>query len=521
MKRIEKSNELRELISSGVQKLTDTVKVTMGPLGRNVMIQRENDQPFLTKDGVTVAQEVELEDSVENMAAQIVKEVSFNTAYEAGDGTTTSTVLTNAIYQLGLKKITSGTNVVRMKKGMDIATEKIVNSLREQSRSVSSNEELRQIATISANGDKAIGDLIAEAMEKVGRDGIITVEEAPGVVDILDFTEGLKFNRGYMSPNFITNIEKEIADLQSPYILISDIRIGHLAHLLPILEKVQKTGRPLLIISDDFDPEALNTVVINKVRGIMNITVVKAPGFGDGKIDQLNDIALACGATIFGNSSGRTFESGTLEDLGQASRVVVTKDDTTIIGGAGDKDLIEEIANAYRSQIESMDEGDAKISLEKRLARISGGVAVIKVGAQTEVEMREKKDRYDDAVSATKAAVAEGIVIGGGFALFQTVSELEIPKDIDEDERNGMSVIYDAVSAPLEQICENAGYNAEEVKSNIKRTNQGFDVTDGKVKNFFEAGIIDPLKVTRIALINAVSSASTLLTTETSINPDK
>ena len=523
MKKIVYGVEARESLSNGVQRLTDAVQVTMGPLGRNVLIQRENEQPFLTKDGVTVAGEVELEDPLENMAAQLVKEVSSNTAFEAGDGTTTSTVLTNAIFQAGLPKVNAGCNVVEMKRGMDEAVLDIEAVLKEQAIEITSNDQIKQIATISANGDEVMGKMIAEAMEQVGSDGIISIEENNGVTDEVILTKGLKINRGYMSPNFVTNPAKETAELDNPLILMTDQRVGHLAHLLPILEQVQKTARPLLIIADDFDHEALQTVVVNKVRGIMNITVVKSPGFGDGKREQMLDIAAVVGATIIGAETGKTFEGCTIADLGQAKRIVVEKQTSNIIDGYGEERIVQALRNNLKAQIGNLPDGDAKVSLQSRLSRISGGAAVIRVGAQTELEMKEKKDRFDDAVAATKAATVEGIVMGGGSALLKIGNKFQIPTEKgSKDFIQGYYIVLEAIQAPFRQIVKNAGYeNVEEIVTEVLALDPtfGFNALANQYQDMFDVGIIDPVKVTRIALINAVSCAGTLLTTETAILP--
>jgi len=522
MKDILYGSEARELLQVGVNKLAKAVAVTMGPLGRNVLIQRDNENPFLTKDGVTVAGEVQLKNPVENMAASLVKEVSSNTAFEAGDGTTTSTVLTDAIFTHGVDGIKSSTNIVEMKKGMDSAVREVVSYIEMNSRKITSHEEIKQIATISANSDVPMGQMIADAMEAVGEDGIINIEENNGVTDELASTKGFKFNRGYMSPNFVTNPGKEIAEHENPFILVTDQRIGHLAHILPILQKVQETARPLIILADDFDPEALNTVVVNKVRGIMNMTVVKLPGFGDGKRDQMIDIAMTSGATIVGAETGRTFESLTLEDLGEAKRVVVEKQNTIIINGKGSStEEITQHKNALKVQIEALPDGDAKVSLKSRLSRLSGAAAVIRVGAQTELEMREKKDRFDDAVAATKAAVAEGIVIGGGSALARASHFIKVNRQsTSSDFDKGFDVILEACFAPIEQIANNAGRNGIEIVGDLsehENENFGWNALTDTYEDLFESGVIDPLKVTRIAIINACSCASTLLTTETVI----
>ena len=410
-KEINFSDKARNTLAEGVQKLTDAVKVTMGPRGRNVLIQKSFGSPNITKDGVSVAREIELKDPLQNMGAQLVKQVASNTADEAGDGTTTATVLANAIFKEGLRNITAGANPVEVKRGMDKATESILSELKAISKSIKDKTEIAQVATISANSDKEIGNMIAEAMEKVGQDGVITVEEAKGISDELDVVEGMQFDRGYLSPYFITNSEKMIAEIDNPFILLFDQKISNLKDLLPVLEQVQKTNRPLLIIAEDVDGEALATLVVNKLRGILNISAVKAPGFGDRRKAMLQDIAILTGGQVISEEIGRTLESATLADLGQASRIVIDKDNTTIVDGMGDGAAVKARIGEIKTQIEATTSEYDKEKLQERLAKLSGGVAVIKVGAATETEMKEKKDRVDDALSATKAAVEEGIVI--------------------------------------------------------------------------------------------------------------
>jgi len=513
------SDEARNALATGVQKLTDAVKVTMGPRGRNVLIQKSFGSPQITKDGVSVAREVELEDPLENMGAQLVKEVSSNTADEAGDGTTTATILANAIFSEGLRNITAGANPVEVKRGMDKATDEILENLKGMSRVIEGKKEIAQVASISANSDTAIGDMIAEAMEKVGKDGVITVEEAKGINDELDVVEGMQFDRGYLSPYFITNSEKMIAEIENPYILLFDQKISNLKDLLPVLEEVQKTSRPFLIIAEDVEGEALATLVVNKLRGILNISAVKAPGFGDRRKAMLQDIAILTGGTVIAEEIGRTLESATLADLGQASRVVIDKDNTTIVNGVGEKAAVEARISEIKTQIDATTSDYDKEKLQERLAKLSGGVAVIKVGAATETEMKEKKDRVDDALSATKAAVEEGIVIGGGAALIRAAQKVSI--ELEGDQKIGCEIILRAVTAPVKQIAGNAGYDAGVVVNAIKENsdaNIGFNAATGEYVDMFKEGIIDPLKVERVALTNATSVSSLLLTTEATIH---
>lgn len=521
-KEIHYADEARNKLAAGVQKLTDAVKVTMGPRGRNVLIQRSYGAPLITKDGVSVAKEVELKDVLENMGAQLVKEVASNTADEAGDGTTTATILANSIFKEGLRNITAGANPVEVKRGMDKALEAILAELKAASRIINDKKEIAQVATISANSDERIGAMIAEAMDKVGRDGVITVEEAKGINDELDVVEGMQFDRGYLSPYFINNSEKMTVELDHPFILLFDQKISNLKDLLPVLEQVQKSSRPLLIIAEDVDGEALATLVVNKLRGVLNITAVKAPGFGDRRKAMLQDIAVLTRAQVISEEIGRTLDSATVADLGQAARVVISKDNTTIVDGAGDKDAVNGRIKEIRTQIESTTSEYDKEKLQERLAKLAGGVAVIKVGAATETEMKEKKDRVDDALSATKAAVEEGIVIGGGAALIRAAAKVK--HDLSGDQKIGWEIILRAITAPVKQIAENAGYDAGVVVNTIvSATNEniGFNAATGEYVDMYEAGIIDPLKVERVALTNATSVSSMLLTTEATIHEIK
>ncbi|HED4716002.1 TPA: chaperonin GroEL [Campylobacter jejuni] len=516
------SDEARNKLYEGVKKLNDAVKVTMGPRGRNVLIQKSFGAPSITKDGVSVAKEVELKDSLENMGASLVREVASKTADQAGDGTTTATVLAHAIFKEGLRNITAGANPIEVKRGMDKACEAIVAELKKLSREVKDKKEITQVATISANSDEKIGNLIADAMEKVGKDGVITVEEAKSINDELNVVEGMQFDRGYLSPYFITNAEKMTVELSSPYILLFDKKIANLKDLLPVLEQIQKTGKPLLIIAEDIEGEALATLVVNKLRGVLNISAVKAPGFGDRRKAMLEDIAILTGGEVISEELGRTLESATIQDLGQASSVIIDKDNTTIVNGAGEKANIDARVNQIKAQIAETTSDYDREKLQERLAKLSGGVAVIKVGAATETEMKEKKDRVDDALSATKAAVEEGIVIGGGAALIKAKAKIKL--DLQGDEAIGAAIVERALRAPLRQIAENAGFDAGVVVNsveNAKDENTGFDAAKGEYVNMLESGIIDPVKVERVALLNAVSVASMLLTTEATISEIK
>lgn len=513
------SDDARNRLYQGVSKLNDAVKVTMGPRGRNVLIQKSFGAPTITKDGVSVAKEVELKDTIENMGASLVKEVASKTNDQAGDGTTTATVLAHAIFKEGLRNITAGANPVEVKRGMDKAVAALSAELKNIAKAVAGSKEIAQIATISANSDESIGKLIADAMEKVGKDGVITVEEAKSIQDELSVVEGMQFDRGYLSPYFITNPEKMQVELSSPYILLFDKKITNLKDLLPVLEQVQKTGKPLLIIAEDIEGEALATLVVNKLRGVLNISAVKAPGFGDRRKAMLEDIAILTGGSVISEELGRTLESASIADLGQASSVVIDKDNTTIVNGAGEKSSIEARVAQIKAQIAETTSDYDKEKLQERLAKLSGGVAVIKVGAATETEMKEKKDRVDDALSATRAAVEEGIVIGGGSALILASKRVKL--SLSGDEAIGADIVLRAVKAPLRQIAENAGFDAGVVVNAVygsKDDNYGFNAVSGEYVNMFEAGIIDPVKVERVALQNAVSVASLLLTTEATIS---
>ena len=516
------SDDARNKLYEGVKKLNDAVKVTMGPRGRNVLIQKSFGAPAITKDGVSVAKEVELSDTLENMGASLVKEVANKTNDEAGDGTTTATVLAHAIFKEGLRNITAGANPIEVKRGMDKEANAIIDELKKISIPVKGKKEITQVATISANSDEKIGNLIADAMEKVGKDGVITVEEAKSIDDELSVVEGMQFDRGYLSPYFVTNAEKMTVELSSPYILLFDKKITNLKDLLPVLEKVQQSGKPLLIIAEDIEGEALATLVVNKQRGVLNISAVKAPGFGDRRKAMLEDIAILTGGNVVSEELGRTLDSVTLEDLGEAESINIDKDNTTIVNGKGDKAAIDARIAQIKAQIIETTSDYDKEKLEERLAKLSGGVAVIKVGAATETEMKEKKDRVDDALNATKAAAEEGIVIGGGAALVCASKKVNL--NLCGDEKIGADIVRRALVAPLRQIASNAGFDAGVVSHEImnsKDDESGFDAVSGKYVNMFEEGIIDPVKVSRVALQNAVSVASMLLTTEATISDIK
>ena len=515
------SDDARNQLYAGVKKLNDAVKVTMGPRGRNVLIQKSFGAPTITKDGVSVAKEIELKDSLENMGAGLVREVASKTNDQAGDGTTTATVLAHAIFKEGLRNITAGANPIEVKRGMDKYSAAIIEELKKSSKAVAGKTEIAQVAPISANSESAIGDLIAEAMEKVGKDGVITVEEAKSITDELVVVEGMQFDRGYLSPYFITNAEKMSVELSSPFILLFDKKIANLKDLLPILEQVQKSGNPLLIIAEDIEGEALATLVVNKLRGVLNISAVKAPGFGDRRKAMLDDIAILTGGAVVSEELGRTLESATAADLGQAERVIIDKDNTTIVNGAGSKEAIDARIAQIKTQIAETTSEYDKEKLQERLAKLSGGVAVIKVGAATETEMKERKDRVDDALNATKAAVEEGIVIGGGAAIIKASKKVNL--GLSGDEAIGADIVRRALFAPLRQIAENAGFDAGVVANEVEKAsdNEGFDAANGKLVDMVSAGIIDPVKVERIALQNAVSVASLLITTEATVSEIK
>ena len=512
----------RERLKVGVDTLADAVKVTLGPKGRNVILDKKFGAPSVTKDGVTVAKDIELKDPIENMGAQLVKEVASKTADSAGDGTTTATVLAQAIFTTGIKSVTAGANPMDLKRGIDKAVTAVVKNLKVQSKAISNNSEIAQVATISANSDREIGDMIANAMEKVGKDGVITVEEAKGRETEVKTVEGMQFDRGYLSPYFVTNTDKMEAELDRPYVLIYDKKISSMKELLPILEATAQTGRPLLIISEDVDGEALATLVVNKIRGALKVAAVKAPGFGDRRKAMLEDIAALTGGQVISEERGFKLENATIEFLGVAEKILVDKDNTTIVNGAGKKEDITARINQIKVQIENTTSDYDKEKLQERLAKLSGGVAILYIGAATEVEMKEKKDRVDDALHATRAAVEEGIVPGGGVAYLRAVEALDEVKGYNEDENIGVNIVRTALEAPLRTIVANAGGEGSVVVNKVRegKGDYGFNARDNKYENFFAAGIIDPTKVSRLALENAASIAGLLLTTECVIADD-
>ncbi|UNE35209.1 chaperonin GroEL [Vermiphilus pyriformis] len=513
-------SQAREKIRKGVDTLADAVKVTLGPLGRNVIYERSYGAPAITKDGVTVAKEIELQDKLENMGAQMVREVASRTADVAGDGTTTATVLAQAIFREGNKYVTAGANPMDLKRGIEKAVEAVVQAIKKEARTVSNKKEIEQVATISANSDTVIGQLIAQAMEKVGRDGVITVEEAKGMQDELDVVEGMQFDKGYISPYFVTNQDKQETNLESPIILIHEKKISTMKSILPLLEQVAKTGRSLLIIAEDVEGEALATLVVNKMRGVLNAVAVKAPGFGDRRKAMLEDIAALTGGTVITEDLGLKLEAISVNDLGSAKRVVITKDHTTIIEGQGNSQEIQGRIAQIRMQIENTTSDYDREKLQERLAKLAGGVAVIKVGAVTEVEMKEKKDRIEDALAATRAAVEEGIVAGGGIALLRAQSAIDNIAKLGNDQDFGLGIVRRALEEPLRIISANAGYEDSVVVNTVKSKSgsYGFDAKRGEYVDMMAEGIIDPAKVTRSAIQNAASIAGLLLTTEATIS---
>ena len=516
--------EARDGIKRGVDALANAVKVTLGPKGRNVIISKSFGAPVVTKDGVTVAKEIELEDALENMGAQMVKEVASKTNDLAGDGTTTATVLAQAIVKEGLKNVAAGANPMDLKRGIDKAVEAIVANLATQTQTVGdSSEKIKQVASISANNDDQIGELIATAFGKVGKEGVITVEEAKGTDTHVDVVEGMQFDRGYLSPYFVTNSEKMTADLENPYILIYDKKISSMKDLLPVLEPVAQSGKPLLIIAEDVDGEALATLVVNKLRGSLKIAAVKAPGFGDRRKAMLEDIAILTGGTVISEERGFTLENATIDMLGTAEKVAIDKDNTTVVNGSGDNDMIKNRVNQIKSQIESTTSDYDREKLQERLAKLSGGVAVLYVGAASEVEMKEKKDRVDDALHATRAAVEEGIVAGGGVALVRAKSVLAELKGLNADEATGIQIVNRAIEAPLRTIVENAGGEGSVVINKVLegKGDYGYDAKSDSYVDMLSAGIIDPKKVTRVALENAASVAGMILTTECALTDIK
>lgn len=519
------NSEARAGLKRGVDILANAVKVTLGPKGRNVVIDKKFGAPTVTKDGVTVAKEIEIEDPIENMGAQMVKEVASKTSDVAGDGTTTATVLAQAIYREGLKHVTSGANPMDLKRGIDKAVEVLVKGLKEISSPIKENKEIAQVGAISANNDKYIGDLIAQAMDKVGKDGVITVEEAKGTETTVDVVEGMQFDRGYLSPYFVTNAESMETELEDPYILIHDKKISTMKDLLPILEKTAQSGRSMLIIAEDVEGEALATLVVNKLRGTLKVCAVKAPGFGDRRKAMLEDIAVLTKGTVISEEQGFKLENATVSYLGTAKRVVVDKDNTTIVEGAGKSEDIKKKVNEIKAQMDKTTSDYDKEKLQERLAKLSGGVAVLKIGASTEVEMKEKKARVEDALHATRAAVEEGIVPGGGVALLRVASKLDAIKDENPDQKTGVSIIRKAIEEPIRQIVENAGLEGSVVINKVKegKGNFGFNAATDEYEDLVAAGVIDPTKVTRVALENAASVAGLLLMTEATIveRPEK
>jgi chaperonin GroEL len=507
----------RDGLKRGVDALANAVRVTLGPKGRNVIIGKAFGGPQITKDGVSVAKEIELEDALENMGAQMVKDVASKTSDLAGDGTTTATILAQAIVNEGLKNVAAGANPLDLKLGIDNAVQIIVSELKKQSQVVGGKmEKIKQVASISANNDNSIGDLISEAFEKVGKEGVITVEEAKGTETYVDIVEGMQFDRGYLSPYFVTDSEKMICDLETPYILLYDKKISTMKDLLPILEPVAQTGKPLLIIAEDVDGEALATLVVNKLRGSIKIAAVKAPGFGDRRKAMLEDIAILTGGTVIAEERGFTLENATIEMLGSAERVTIDKDNSTIVNGYGKKDDIKGRVNQIKSQIETTTSDYDKEKLQERLAKLAGGVAVLYIGAASEIEMKEKKDRVDDALHATRAAVEEGIIAGGGVAFIRAKSALEKLETTNQDQATGVKIVARAIEEPLRQIAENAGHEGSVIVQKVKEGKKdfGFNAKTEKFVQMHKAGIIDPTKVTRIALENAASVAGMILTTE-------
>jgi|TARA_B110000014_G_scaffold61097_1_gene41381 chaperonin GroEL len=516
--------EARNALKAGVDKLANAVKVTLGPKGRNVVIEKKFGSPTITKDGVTVAKEIELDDKLEDVGAQMVKEVASKTSDIAGDGTTTATVLAQALVSEGLKNVTAGANPMSIKRGIDAAAAAVVGALASQSKDLPDSEQIANVGKISANNDQEIGEKIAEAMEKVGKDGVITVEESKTAETFLETVEGMQFDRGYLSPYFVTNSDNMEAELEDPYLLIYDKKISNMKDLLPLLEKVVQTGKPVMIIAEDVEGEALATLVVNKLRGTFKVLAVKAPGFGDRRKAMLEDIAVLTGATVISEDAGYKLENATLEYLGTAKRIVSDKDNSTLVGGNGETDSIKARINEIKVQIEKTSSDYDREKLQERLAKLSGGVAVINVGAATEVEMKEKKARVEDALHATRAAVEEGIIPGGGVALLRSVSALDKLK-VDEEEAVGVDIMRRALDSPIRQICENAGDEPSIVAQAVRegKGDYGYDARNGEYVNMFKVGIIDPTKVARVAVENAASIAGMILTTEAAVTevPEK
>src|SRR6186713_187493 len=515
-KEITFQSSARDKIKKGVDKLADAVKVTLGPKGRNVILDKKFGAPTVTKDGVSVAKEIELKDAIENMGAQLVKEVASKTADAAGDGTTTATVLAQSIYAHGIKNVAAGANPMDLKRGIDKAVDAVVEHLKKQSKKIKDSSEIAQVATISSNSDETIGKMIADAMEKVGKDGVITVEEAKGTETEVKTVEGMQFDRGYLSPYFVTNTEKMEADLDQAYILIYDKKVSSMKELLPILEQSAQTGKPLVIIAEEVEGEALATLVVNKIRGALRVAAVKAPGFGDRRKAILEDIAILTGGKVISEETGFKLENATLDMLGRAEKVNIDKDNTTIVNGAGKSADIQGRVAQIKAQIDATTSDYDKEKLQERLAKLSGGVAILYIGAATEVEMKEKKDRVDDALHATRAAVQEGIIPGGGVAYIRAIEALKGLEAENEDQATGVNIIRLALESPLRIIAENAGQEGSVIVNKVRdgKKDYGYNAADNKFENFFDAGIIDPTKVTRLALENAASIAGLLLTTE-------
>ncbi len=516
-KEIKFNIQAREELKKGVDELANAVKVTLGPKGRNVIIEKKFGAPHITKDGVTVAKEIELEDPFQNMGAQLVKEVASKTGDDAGDGTTTATVLAQSIVNVGLKNVAAGANPMDLKRGIDKAVAKVVEGIKAQAQEVGEDfEKIESVARISANNDSEIGQLIAEAMKKVKKEGVITVEEAKGTDTTVDVVEGMQFDRGYISPYFVTNTEKMECEMDTPFILIYDKKISALKDMLPVLEATAQTGRPLLIIAEDVDSEALATLVVNRLRGSLKICAVKAPGFGDRRKEMLEDIAVLTGGIVISEEKGLKLEATTIEMLGRAEKVTVNKENTTIVNGMGSKDSIAARVAQIKAQIETTTSDYDREKLQERLAKLAGGVAVLYIGAASEVEMKEKKDRVDDALSATRAAIAEGIVPGGGVAYIRCISSLEGLKGENDDETTGIEIVKRAIEEPLRQITANAGVEGAVIVQKVKdgKGDYGYNARTNTYENFFEVGVIDPAKVTRVALENAASIAGMFLTTE-------
>ncbi|MDZ7330889.1 MAG: chaperonin GroEL [candidate division KSB1 bacterium] len=516
--------EARAKLKTGLDILADTVKATLGPRGRNVVLEKKFGAPTITKDGVTVAKEIELEDPIENMGAQMVKEVASKTSDIAGDGTTTATVLAQAIFREGVKNVTAGSNPMHLKRGIELAVQKVVEEIKKMSKALPGKKEIAQVGSISANNDRAIGDLIADAMEKVGKDGVITVEEAKTMETTLDVVEGMQFDRGYLSPYFVTNVDTMEAILEDPFILIHDKKISVMKDLLPILEKTAQMGKPLLVIAEDVEGEALATLVVNKIRGTLKVAAVKAPGFGDRRKAMLEDIAILTGGRVISEETGFKLENVTISDLGRAKRVTIDKDNTTIVEGAGKTEDIKARINQIKKQIETTTSDYDREKLQERLAKLAGGVAVLKVGAATEVEMKEKKARVEDALHATRAAVEEGIVPGGGVVYIRAMKVLD-DLDVEGDMKVGVNIVKRALEEPIRQIAENAGWEGSIVVQKVKEGKGafGFNAETEQFEDLMEAGVIDPTKVSRIALENAASIAGLLLMTEATVaeKPEK